>query len=227
MTNSSGRALVRAHKLMGLAAGLVVLTVTTTGLLLLHPGLLGPPDNSPAAYAADPGRPGHWLRGGELGLDISDDDGRTWREAPMLRPPDGVVRLAFGPDGAAWALGRDILLVSRDGGAIWERVDLPPASGAIWRDPVDLVVAADRVDVVTRGGLIRSEDAGRTWTVTAWADPPPDRGLRGWIHDLHTGWAFGRTGRDVVTAGSIALLIITLSGFLLSSVGRRRKRNGH
>lgn len=59
---------------------------------------------------------------GEAGLALfSDDDGKTWRQAPT---PTSVMltSVSFATDKAGWAVGHDgVILATRDGGSTWQR----------------------------------------------------------------------------------------------------------
>ena len=55
------------HRWLGLGAAVFLLVTALTGFLLEHPGWLGDGPTAPTALAADPERPGRWLRGGRWG----------------------------------------------------------------------------------------------------------------------------------------------------------------
>jgi len=114
-----------SHRWVGVAAAAVLLVTSATGVLLQHPSWLGPPGNPPLAVTVDPLDPDRMLRGTHWGVELSVDAGATWREIPMLAPPTDVTRIIFSPDDplAVHALGADALVVSRDGGRIWQ--DIP------------------------------------------------------------------------------------------------------
>ncbi len=217
------------HRALGVAAAVLVLGATGTGLLLQFPHLLGPPADPPGAFAADPNDADRWLRGTRYGIEISTDRGRSWRETPMLRPPGEVLRIAFAPDDAntVYVLGADGLVVSHDSGRIWESVVLPPPPAEAWLEPLDLSVgAAGRIALLSAGGVLRSGDGGDTWSDLPWPSRRPDRDLHRVVHELHTGYWLGNTGRAIVSAGAFALLVLTLSGLALAGLrnrGRRRR----
>lgn len=212
------------HRWLGLGAAVFLLVTALTGFLLEHPGWLGDGPTVPTALAADPERPGRYLRGGRWGLEESLDAGSTWRELPMLIAPENVRRIHFCPaePGRVFALGPRTLVTSADGGRVWEEVRVPadPATGL-----VDLTTGpAGEWLVLTGAGLYVSSDGGRTWA----GDPaghPEGRDWRGFVHDVHTGQVFGAPGRRVAEATALAVVFLTVSGlFIVFRRGRRRQR---
>lgn len=96
---------------------------------------------------------------------LSSDDGATWRKSAVTVNPNETLRdVSFdGAVGAAVGMGTSVdgfLITSEDQGTSWTRATLPP--GTKWLHGVhrrrELIVAAGD------SGLIRSTDAGRTWT---------------------------------------------------------------
>lgn len=136
----------------------------------------------------------------------------------MLTPPTDVTRIVFAPDDplVVLALGRDMLVGSRDGGRVWRDIPL----GAAAREPgltlVDVTAAAaGHFTVLTDRGMVASPDGGETWIWAVGAPEMPGRDLRSVIHDLHTGHLLGTTGRRLVEAGALALIFITVTGVIL------------
>jgi hypothetical protein len=218
------------HLVLGLGAGLLVLVAAVTGVLLQYPHLLGPAPVEMTAFHALSGEEGHYLRGTSLGLEASLDGGGTWREVPMLMPPGPVRRIVADRDRpeVIFVLGRDGLVMSRDGGRIWEPMDPGAPLDHSWMQLVDLTLRADgNVDLITRGGFWRTMDGGQTWRAHAVTPPSRSSGMRGLIHDLHTGYIWNRSGSWMVTAGAVALVLLVITGALLTLVsGNRRPRRG-
>ncbi len=105
--------------------------------------------------------------GGDYGIEISEDDGFTWRaSAPALDPGSGVSFLAFHPS------RRDVLYCgtfrhpfrSTDGGRTWARI----AAGMVEDTEVfamDFSAASpDEFWAATCGWVYRTEDGGEKWT---------------------------------------------------------------
>ena len=125
----------QAHKVLGLVGGVLILLSAISGILLQYPHLLGPPELRVTAYSSDTGHPGRPFRGTTLGLEVSEDSGKTWREVPMLMPPGEIRRILVSPDNPDWVLvlGSDGLVSSRDGGRIWEPLDPTVGSDHSWQ----------------------------------------------------------------------------------------------
>jgi hypothetical protein len=76
---------------------------------------------------------GHvWARGATR-VYRSDDAGRTWTSAEVVRAGDWLDALALGADGALYAAGRSQLYVSADAGQTWRPLNLQLPAGAVWR----------------------------------------------------------------------------------------------
>lgn len=97
------------------------------------------------------------LIGGFIGrIQRSTDGGKTWKE--IQTADDGLIR-GIALDGQRGvAIGRSILLTT-DGGASWRRVKVPKVSYS------DIAMRGQTIVVISGAGLVvRSEDAGETWT---------------------------------------------------------------
>lgn len=123
---------------------------------------------------------GHFLASGHPGLRVdlpqrmglieSTDGGRTW--SPVSR--QGQSDFHALTTGAAGVLGYDGALLRSDDGRDWEQLTIPAAPHSLAAAPdTDLVLAT------TAQGLLRSADAGSTWSavdgapllqVVDWAD---------------------------------------------------------
>lgn len=111
-----------------------------------------------------------------LGLVRSTDDGRTWQSVSLLGEADFHALVASDEVllGAEATTGR--LLASTDGGDTWQE-----------RSPIDLITLAahpgdtDLLVGTTGDGLVRSEDAGRTWTPTAGMTGPVAANTDGFV----------------------------------------------
>jgi uncharacterized iron-regulated membrane protein len=216
-----------SHRWVGLAAAALLLVSGVTGVLLQHPSWLGSVAAPSLTLAADPLTVGRLLRGNHWGVEESTDAGLTWNEVAMLAPPTDVVRIVFsGPETrTVHALGKDALVVSDDGGRVWEGVRI----AAPGLDPgvtfLDFAVGSPgQWHVLTDAGMLTSTDKGRTW---AWAGLRNEVSGRDWhrlVHDLHTGHLAGSVGRRTAEIGALALLFITVTGLLLFRRGGRLSR---
>jgi len=207
-----------SHRWVGTLAAVVLLVAGVTGFLLQHPAWLGPPANLPLTVAADPLIRDRLLRGTHWGVEQSQDGGHSWREIPMLAPPTDVVRIVFTPGDplVVHALGTDALVVSRDGGRIWQAIPVGTAEPGRQAIFLDLAVApGGELHLLTDAGLLASRDGGKSWDWTGPHDVPRTRDWRRFVHDLHTGQLAGAVGRRVVEIGALALLFITVTGVVL------------
>lgn len=206
------------HRWVGAVSAVFLLIAAGTGFLLQHPDWLGPEPEVRLAVALDPMDQGRLLRGTHWGVEQSRDGGETWTEIPMLMPPTDVVRIVFAPDDprVVLALGRDALVVSRDGGVVWEEILVEAAAkdpGLVFRDLA--AGSGGHLTLLADEGLLASSDDGSTWH---WLDQEPDRDTADWgrlIHDLHTGHLAGAVGRKVAELGAVALVLIILTGLVL------------
>jgi len=202
----------------------VISSLAVTGILLNHPGLLGGERERILAEAVDPTDPGRVFRGTVSGLQVSDDGGETWREVPMLFPPDHVAAIGFAPDDPAtvYAVSRDWGVVrSTDGGWVWEEVSLgfhPAAEGL--RLTGLAIGPAGVLRLTTSRGVFISDDAGATWLRQGGIDAG-GRDLRDIVHDLHTGYLVADWFPLVHDAAGIGLLFLGVSGLVIW-----RRRNG-
>jgi len=228
VTGEQQRSLVRrSHRWVGWVISLLVLVVAGSGILLQHPAWLGPEPNPVLSLAVDPADPARLLRGTHWGVEVSTDGGLNWREVPMLAAPTDVRRILFVPgapgDGIVYALGVRSLVVSTDGGRIWQDVSTPTGERLLAARFVDLSVSVT-------GVLFLQTDAGQyrrigddSWELVS--DPPGQaRQWRQWVHDLHTGHLGGWLGRRIAEAGAWGLLLLTVTGLVLHRrVGQRKK----
>jgi len=204
-----------------------MLLIAITGLLLAHPRWLGPGEIETTALAADPDRSARWLRGTELGLEVSEDDGRTWREAPMLAPPGTIIRIAFAPDepSRVYVLGSDGLVSAEDGGRIWAAIAWPESLLTPWPELRDLALGTGgRVRVLTDAGILASADHGVSWRWSSVGSPGNADRLRDAIHRLHTGYWLGESGLLINDLMALVLVILTASGLVM--LARPSRRNG-
>ncbi|URD53399.1 F510_1955 family glycosylhydrolase [Chroococcidiopsis sp. CCNUC1] len=124
-------------------------------------------------FTADPTNPnrfyssGHPPTGGNLGFQISNNQGQDWKQISL--PGVDFHALAIAPSNPnifyGWpASGAQGLHVSTDGGKTWTQprmVGLGDAPFSLAVDPQN----SDRVFATTRSGLYESTDSGNNWTL--------------------------------------------------------------
>lgn len=116
---------------------------------------------------------GHPERGGNAGLVISHNGGRTWSRladgAELYGRADfHMLDVSKADPNVMYGVYRE-LQVSRDGGQTWETVDVPP------RRMVGLAASANDPDTLyapTEAGLMISSDGGSLWRKTALSGKP-------------------------------------------------------
>ena len=218
---------LRWHKTIGLAIGIPLLLSAVTGLLLQYPQLFFPKSETTFAITIDPVQPAHWLKGTDLGLYHSFDQGISWQESPLMWSPGSIRKLVFSPDNfqVVYALGSDGLLVSHDSGRVWEMVHLKLPDEFGWGEFLDLSLGQEgMLGLLTRSGMALSNDGGRSWTIQYRTPPVPGAKFLSLIHDLHTGYWIGPSGSWFVTIVAAGSLLLVCSGFIL--VVLRRKKGG-
>jgi hypothetical protein len=105
---------------------------------------------------------GHPSGGGNMGVIISDDGGRTWQQlSPGAQGPVDfhAMTVSRADPKVIYGLFGDIQ-VSRDGGRTWE------ARGAAPPETIDLAASAVDADLLfaaTLKGIMLSRDGGKTW----------------------------------------------------------------
>lgn len=210
------RHLCRLHGRAGLLLGLLALPLMLSGLLLHHPDWLGGGGDRVLSLAMDPADPRRILRGGDHGLQFSEDGGKSWRELPLLVEAEGVVGLAFTPDAPerAYAVLRDQGLIrAMNGSWIWEPVELGfhPAAVGVRLEGI-AAGAQGRLLLRCNRGILSSRDAGESWTWMEGANKPSAMECLRAFHAGHTGpgWL---AGLWEVTGWGLLLLIA--SGVLL------------
>lgn len=217
-------AMRHGHRTVGLAAGLGLVVLSITGLVLMHPEWLGRDAGPASVVGADPWRAGRLLRAAPFVVEESLDGGASWRELPLHTAPAEPTTLVFAPrdSGVVWLLGAVELIVSHDGGAVWRMVDLPAAVG--FDEPArDLALPAAAAPLLTTDHHgWRLEDGA--WHML-W-HRPPTRSER-WgatvrrLHNGHWGWSGMLRLYDVM---AVALVLVVITG--LGVAGRRNGRNG-
>ncbi len=206
------------HNAVGLTSALFVLALAATGVLLNHPaGLIKGAMEERLCLAADPFRAGRLYRGTRSALERSDDNGKTWEEVPMAFPPLETVDIAFHPGDprVLYLLQRwQGPLASRDGGTVWEPLDLPFDPQGADVELVGLsVTAGGDLFLETSAGLLKKPAAGGPWE-------PLDFDLqrKNWmriVRSLHNGHFFGPWFVKVYDAAAAALLVLIVTGIVL------------
>jgi photosystem II stability/assembly factor-like uncharacterized protein len=215
--NGNSRRFARKlHRLVGVAVSLFLLSLAVTGFLLNHPAWLGAPAERTLSLAADPTDPDRLFRGTRSCLFVSNDGGVTWDEVNMMIPLEHVVDVAFEPGAPAtvYAVGRDQGVIrSTDGGYVWESVPIGfvPAAEGVHLERIAVGTGAD-IRLWTSSGLRASDDGGQTWVGVG--ETTAEVGdLRTLVHQVHTGYIFGRGmvfAHDVAAVGTVGLIVTGL-----------------
>lgn len=136
-------------------------------------------------FTADPTNPnrfyssGHPPTGGNLGFQISENQGQDWKQISL--PGVDFHAMAVAPSNPnvfyGWpASGAQGLHVSTDGGKTWTQ----PRMTGLGDTPFSFVVDSSnpkRVFATTRSGLYESSDSGNNWTVVPSTQDAPIVGL--------------------------------------------------
>lgn len=212
------------HRQVGAAIAVIVVSLSVTGFLLNHPGLLGAPVERTLSMAMNPADSDHLLRGTRSFLYASFDAGSTWEEVTMLFPAEKAVDIVYAPGsvGVVYVVLQDLGLIrSYDGGFVWERVPIGfvPVVEGIRLDKI-AVTADERLSLWTSQGLFLSADKGKSWRrIGVSSEETTD-----WytlVHQLHTGYFFGAWFVYVHDFAAWGLVGLVISGLILW-----RKRNG-
>ncbi|MCU0758713.1 MAG: YCF48-related protein [Steroidobacteraceae bacterium] len=95
---------------------------------------------------------------------LSDDDGRSWRQARLVPSRTMLTAVAFADERRGWAVGHDeLILHTRDGGETWSRQHWAPES----QQPLLDVWFADAARGFAVGAyqtLLATTDGGASWT---------------------------------------------------------------
>jgi len=214
----------KLHRQVGAAIALIVSSLSVTGVLLNHPGMLGAPAERTLSLAVNPADPNHLIRGTRSSLYASHDAGLTWSEVPMLFPAEKAVDIAYAPGESetVYVVLQDMGLIrSYDGGYVWEKVPIGfvPVVEGIRLDRI-AVTAEERLSLWTSRGLHVSEDKGRSWKRLG-ASSVDAFDWYTFIHQLHTGYYFGAWFVYVHDFAAVGLIGLVVSGFIIW-----RKRNG-
>lgn len=110
---------------------------------------------------------------GEHGIVLlSDDDGKTYRQAHAVPVSATLSAVTFADDRQGWAVGQwGVILATRDGGETWEKqrmdiaVDQPLFSVLFTND-------RDGIAVGLWSLMLQTHDGGKTWTRTTLPKPP-------------------------------------------------------
>lgn len=214
----------KLHRQISLAIAVIVVSLSVTGFLLNHPGLLGAPVERTLSLVVNPVDPDHLIRGTWSGMYASYDAGLSWEEVPMLFPAEKAVDIVFasGRSDIVYVVLQDLGLIrSYDGGVVWERVPIGfvPVAEGIRLDRI-AVTADERLSLWTSSGMYLSEDKGKSWRrVGQHAGESFD--WYTFVHQLHTGYYFGAWFVYVHDFAAWGLIALVVSGLIIW-----RKRNG-
>jgi hypothetical protein len=241
------RALAKWHRRLGLFAALLVVFVTVTGFLLQYAPALGlnramvHDRTLLSLYVGKQEAPALVLR--------TAHGEQVWRKGllytantkplPIETPPVGAVPTA---GGTVIATADSLYVISADGGLL-ERIDASLLPG-----PVTAIgqTAAGALALNTGGRFYVTDASFSAFTPTedavAWSRPQtatpdalPDFVARAepvalpWdriLLDLHTGRLFGTAGVWIVNLGSLAFLLLAISG-VVTALRRNGRSNGN
>jgi photosystem II stability/assembly factor-like uncharacterized protein len=201
-----------------------------SGFLLNHPSLLGAQPEHTLSFAVDPLDEMHLFRGTRSGLYGSDNGGRSWVEVPMLFAAERAVDIAFSPQNPdhIYVVLEDLGLIhSSDGGIVWEQIALgfvPIARGI--RLLSMGVGPNESLYVWTSGGLLTSQDGGKTWASVGGATQP-GFDFYTLVHQIHTGYFFADWFVYVYDAAACGMVLLSISGVLIWGRLRSGKRRMH
>lgn len=236
------RTMAALHRWLGLGAGALILVAAVTAIALNHQdlwkqfGTTGKAATSPyqkyvLSVGVDPAEPARVLVGTHDGLFRSVDGGKTWEEAILPVPAEGVSAIAFDTErpGVAYvAIRKAGVFRSEDHGDVWEEVPLPfyPPEGT---EIAGLALGkAGSVTLATTDGLYAQAHPGGQWRHEA-KEPGVARQqsnrLLQLVYDLHDGRFWGAYGvliTDVVAAAMIALVLTGYVMFFARAAARRR-----
>lgn len=110
---------------------------------------------------------------GEHGIVLlSDDDGRTWRQAHRVPVSATLSAVTFTDARHGWAVGQwGAILATRDGGESWtkQRIDLSADQPLF---SVHFTTAQDGIAVGLWSLMVQTHDGGKTWTKVTLPKPP-------------------------------------------------------
>lgn len=143
--------------------GLYAVRLDGTAMLLSNErndymGFTPHPSDAATLYAS-----GHPAGGGNMGVLVSKDGGRSWRQiaAGVNGPVDfHQMDVSSANPQVLYGTHAGSLQVSRDSGSTWNVVGPAP------RGLIDLAASAKDANVLyaaTEGGLLKSEDGGKSW----------------------------------------------------------------
>ncbi|ABX18025.1 WD40/YVTN/BNR-like repeat-containing protein [Burkholderia multivorans] len=145
---------------------------------------------------------------GEHGLVLlSDDDGRTWRQARSVPVAATLSAVTFVDAGHGWAVGQwGVILATSDGGETWhkQRLDLStdqPLFSVAFTSP------NDGIAVGLWSLMLATHDGGKTWERVTLPKPPG-------------GGKADRNLYHIFFDGKAALYVVSESGMVLKSADR-------
>lgn len=211
----------RIHNLFGISSAVFLTVLLVTGVLLNHPSSLQ--KESLETAVRDPFHPGKIYLGRKDGLYFSLDGGKTLEEVPMLYPALEVTDIAFSSLGEKTVLavekwGR--VLLSRDGGATWDRVPLPFDAQTQGIELKKISLGPDgAILLLTSHGWLETRDRGREWNQENFH--PQKMPLYRLVKMIHNGYFFGPMFVWVYDFAAAALLILIATGIYLWYIGRQ------
>lgn len=220
----------KLHRFIGLCALLFLVVLALSGIVLHHPEWLGASSEKTLSLFVDPRDEHHLYKGTPSGLYASENGGQTWEEVPMLFAAEKAVAIAYAPDNVdhIYVALEDLGLIrSTDGGIIWENVPLgfvPLSEGVRLQH---LSIGPNQViHLWTTGGLITSNNAGKTWTPVG-QTASPGKDIYTLMHQIHTGYFFSSWFYYLYDIAALSLVFLALSGGYIWLRTQNRKRRVH
>lgn len=219
------------HKWTGLISCFFILIVSLSAIALNHHDLYDKYYLSKASesfsvsqikvMASDPFNSNHLIVSDEdKNLFSTIDNTKTWQKVELFVPTQKVNNIVFDPiqkDKVIISLKEAGLYISDDGGEIWDEINLPffPNEGE-YIEKVSL--SNHKMFIKSRFGLYIYDSDKDKWESNVIDKTQKENILKNqeFIYNIHTGRIFGEYGIVLYDIISIGLIILSLSGIILS-----------
>jgi hypothetical protein len=228
------------HKWTGLISCIFIIIVSLSAIALNHHDLYDNftkketdnfSINQIKKMSVDPFNSQHIIASDENKLLFStNDNGKTWSRLELFVPTQKVNNISFDPfekDKVVVSLKEAGLYISDDGGEIWDEIKLPffPNEGEYIEN---VSLSKDIIQVKSRFGLYTYDSIKDKW-INQTIDKSQKQNIlstQEFIYNIHTGKIFGDYGIIIYDIISIGLILLSISGIILSIRPKYRfKRN--